>query len=117
MSTDGYSGNTSAVWISLSHTEDFLGKWTLFTFDEATVQGDEYEDLRYADYRSIKLGFGGGIVAATVLLDDEDGRNEDFEEDDSGFVIVALGDIEGGTGDNPLTARQTVVSPRRFPLR
>lgn len=103
------------VIICLSHNENFLGKWTSFTFSASSVQGDESADLKDAGYSYLSLGFGGGLVAVSVLLDDYEGQNDDFAEDDSGFAIVVLGDIEGGTGSTPLTARQTVISHEDYP--
>jgi hypothetical protein len=105
------SGN---VYIALSNTSSFVGSWSLFTFTDAFVKGEEAADLRYARYSDAHLGFGGGLVAYTLLLDDHDGRNVDWEEDDSGYVILALGDIKGG-GNSPITARQFRVFHEELP--
>lgn len=110
-----FTYGNDGIYIAVSHTSDFMGKWTRFHFSEDSVQGDEDDDLDYEDHYSLRLGYGGGMVAATLLVNDYEGRNSDFQEDDSGYVIVALGDFAGGTGDTPLTARQHIISHEEFP--
>jgi hypothetical protein len=99
-----HESHAGDVFIAVSRTPAFVGAWSVFTFNDAFVKGPEAADLDYADYCTPHLGFGGGLVALTLLLDDHPGRNVFHYEDDSGYVILALGDLQGG-GDAPITAR------------